>query len=128
MASNFNASDGSTSPIKCIPTNVSWPSYRWLGGWPWNWHVFFIKIFCLNFYYGNIFTVQKITFSIIGFFSKCDQISMKLGIWSHLLKKSLMENLVFLSSGFFSILAWRGLKTKKFKKMFFFCPLPTNLH
>ena len=31
-------------------------------------------------------------FSIKDFFSKCDQISRKLRIWSHLLKKSFMEN------------------------------------
>ena len=29
------------------------------------------------------------------FFSKCDQIRSKLWIWSHLLKKSLMENFIF---------------------------------
>ena len=29
------------------------------------------------------------------FFSKCDQIRKKLRIWSHLLKKSLMENFIF---------------------------------
>ena len=28
-------------------------------------------------------------------FSKCDQIRWKLQIWSHLLKKSLMENFMF---------------------------------
>ena len=32
------------------------------------------------------------------FFSKCDQIRRKLRIWSHLLKKSLMENFIFLCS------------------------------
>ena len=31
-------------------------------------------------------------FSINNFFSKCDQILKKLRIWSHLLKKSLIEN------------------------------------
>ena len=31
-------------------------------------------------------------FSIKDLFSKCDQIRRKLRIWSHLLKKSLMEN------------------------------------
>ena len=31
-------------------------------------------------------------FSVKDFFSKCDQIRKKLQIWSHLLKKSLMEN------------------------------------
>ena len=31
-------------------------------------------------------------FSIKNFFSKCDQIRRKLQIWSHLQKKSLMEN------------------------------------
>ena len=31
----------------------------------------------------------------MDFFSKCDQIRRKLRIWSHLLKKSLMENFIF---------------------------------
>ena len=34
-------------------------------------------------------------FPIKDFFSKCDQIGRKLQIWSHLLKKSLMENVFF---------------------------------
>ena len=34
-------------------------------------------------------------FSISNFCSKCDQIRKKLRIWSHLLKKSLMENFTF---------------------------------
>ena len=38
---------------------------------------------------------QKMKFSIKDFFSKCDQIHWKLGIWSHLLKKSLMTNFIF---------------------------------
>ena len=40
-------------------------------------------------------TGQKMTFSIKDFFSKCDQIRGFLRIWSHLLKKSLMENFAF---------------------------------
>ena len=32
---------------------------------------------------------------IKDFFSKCDQICKKLLIWSHLLKKFLMENFIF---------------------------------
>ena len=39
-------------------------------------------------------TVQKMKLSIKDFFSKCDQIRRKLRIWSHLLKKSLMENFI----------------------------------
>ena len=34
-------------------------------------------------------------FSIKDFFSKCDKIPSFLRIWSHLLKKSLMENFIF---------------------------------
>ena len=34
-------------------------------------------------------------FSIKNFFSKCDQIRSFLRIWSHLLKKPLMENFIF---------------------------------
>ena len=37
-------------------------------------------------------TAQKVKFSIKNFFSKCDQI---LRIWSHVLKNSLTENLIF---------------------------------
>ena len=40
----------------------------------------------------------KNKFSIKDFFNKCDQILRKLWIWSHLLKKSLMENFIFLCS------------------------------
>ena len=43
-------------------------------------------------------TVQKIKFSIQDFFSKVDQIPRKLRIWSHLLKKSLMENFILFCS------------------------------
>ena len=38
---------------------------------------------------------SKMKFSITDFFNKCDQIRRKLRIWSHLLKKSLMENFIF---------------------------------
>ena len=44
-------------------------------------------------------TSQKMKFSIKNFFSKCDQIRRKLRIWSHLLRKSLMENFIFLCNG-----------------------------
>ena len=40
-------------------------------------------------------TAQKMKFSIKDFLSKCDKICKKLWIWSHLLKKSLMENFIF---------------------------------
>ena len=41
--------------------------------------------------------IQKMQFSIKDFSSKCDQIRCKMRIWSHLLKKSLMENFFFFS-------------------------------
>ena len=41
-------------------------------------------------------TAQKMKFSIKDFFSKCDQIRSFIGIWSHLLKKFLMEVPLFL--------------------------------
>ena len=40
-------------------------------------------------------TAQKMMFSIKDFFSTCAQIRRFLRIWSHLLKKSLIENFVF---------------------------------
>ena len=42
--------------------------------------------------YGKTFTAQKVKFFIKDFFSKCDQFRRFRRIWSHLLKKSLMEN------------------------------------
>ena len=38
---------------------------------------------------------QKMKFSIKDFFRKCDQIRSFLSIWSHLMKKFLMENFSF---------------------------------
>ena len=43
----------------------------------------------------NLYTTQKMKFSIQDFFIKSDQIRGKLRTWSHLLKKSLMENFIF---------------------------------
>ena len=43
----------------------------------------------------SLFVFIKMKFSIKHFFSKCDQIRNLLRIWSHLLKKSLMENFIF---------------------------------
>ena len=40
-------------------------------------------------------TAQKMKFSIKDFFRKCDQIRSFLRICSHLLEKSLMENVIF---------------------------------
>ena len=40
-------------------------------------------------------TAKKMKFSIEDLSSKCDQISRKLRIWSHLMEKSLMENFIF---------------------------------
>ena len=39
-------------------------------------------------------TAQKMKFSMKNFFSKCEQIRRKLQMWSHLLKKSLMQNFI----------------------------------
>ena len=41
------------------------------------------------------YTAQKMKFSIKDFFTKCDQVRRKLQIWSHLLKKFLIENFIF---------------------------------
>ena len=40
-------------------------------------------------------TTQKVKFSIKDFFGICDQICGKLRIWSHLLKKILVESYIF---------------------------------
>ena len=47
-------------------------------------------------------------FPIKDFFSKCKQIRSKLRIWSHLLKKSLMENFFFCTVNIKDV--WEGQK------------------
>ena len=60
----------------------------------------------------KVFTEQKMEFSIKDFFSKCDQIRSFLRIWSHLLKKSLME--IFIFCAVFITLAWFDCDLKNF--------------
>ena len=43
----------------------------------------------------KLFIAQKMKFFINDFFHRCDQIRSFLRIWSHLLEKSLLENLIF---------------------------------
>ena len=49
-------------------------------------------------------TVQEMKFSIKDFLSKCDQIRWKLRIWSHLLRKFLMENFILCAGACISCL------------------------
>ena len=45
-------------------------------------------------------TSEKIKFFVNDLFSKCDQIRPKLRIWPQLLKKYLMENIIFCAAPF----------------------------
>ena len=63
----------------------------------------FYNYLCRNIFYkqfeeisriGIPLTAQKTKFCMKDFSSKCDQIRRKLRIWSHLLKKFLMENFI----------------------------------
>ena len=55
-------------------------------------------------------------FSVKDFSSKCDQILRKLGIWSNLLEKSIMENFIFCAVIFtiinFNTSHWRNMVYK----------------
>ena len=62
-----------------------------------------VRFFLQRLHISSTITAQKMKFSINDFFSKCDQIRMKLRIWSHLLKKSLMENFIFCAVNWDSI-------------------------
>ena len=48
-------------------------------------------------------TAQKMKFSITDFLNKCDQKRWKLRIWSHLLKKYVMENFIFCAVSVFRL-------------------------
>ena len=54
-----------------------------------------IQISKLRKVFANNYAAQKLKFSIKDFFSKCDQVRIKLRVWSDLLKKSLMQNFIF---------------------------------
>ena len=45
---------------------------------------------------------RKMKFSTKYFFTKCDEIRRKPGIWSHLLKKSLVKNFIFSAVNYFN--------------------------
>ena len=70
-------------------------------------------------------TAQKMKFSIKDSFSKCDQIRRKLRIWSHLLKKSLMENLIFCAGGILDVWRFTSNSTSLQFEVYqtIFCPL-----
>ena len=83
LASSFNWSSGIGS-LSANCSSVCFKVYE-------TWTYFFL-------WSSVTFTIQKMKFFIKDFFSKCDQIRSFLQIWSHLLKKSLMETFIFCSA------------------------------
>ena len=61
-------------------------------------------------------SAQKMKFSIKDFFSKCNQIRRKLRTWSHLLKKSLMENFLFVCNGWSLSVPPENIRKSKVKE------------
>ena len=55
----------------------------------------FVEIFCETVVSGIFVNLQTMKFSIKDFFNKHNQIRKRGEVWSHLLKKSLMENFSF---------------------------------
>ena len=64
-----------------------------------------------------VFTTQKLKFSNKDFFSKCQQFRSFIQIWSHLLKKSLMENFSFCAVFCWWVTDESCCKGKKLKSM-----------
>ena len=58
-------------------------------------YLFVWNILTICLWKSRTIATQKMKFPIKDFFSKCDQIRSFLRIWSHLLRKSLMENNIF---------------------------------
>ena len=67
----------------------------------------------------NRATAQKLKFSIKTFFSNCDHIHNFLWIWSHLLKKSLMQNFIFRGAWFLALNEWSNHLRHIYGKCFF---------
>ena len=63
-------------------------------------------------------TAQKMKFPIKDFLGKCDQIRRFLRIWSHLLKKSLIENFIFCAVYDIAVCGWNSVRLKSVK---YFC-------
>ena len=82
---HFQDFQGSEFLNRCL---VVWPNKKNLSVFQW----FF------NIRHWHTDTAQKMKFSFKDLFSKCGQIRRKLRIWLHLLKKTLMENFIFLCS------------------------------
>ena len=62
---------------------------------------FWIVTKCMESYVWTSYYCTKMKFYFKDFFGKCDQIRRKPRIWLHLLKKSLMENLIFCAVYFY---------------------------
>ena len=64
----------------------------------------------------DIDAAQKMKFSIKDFSSKCDQIRSLQRIWSHLLKKSLIENFIFCALWLDKVRLWtKNVDTNLFR-------------
>ena len=82
-----------------LPTNCLGVFDHFLGlalkGLTWTWNNFLGVVFGKSYHQINKFPLhKKMKFSIKDFFNKWDQIRKKLRIWSHLLKKSLIEKFI----------------------------------
>ena len=60
---------------------------------------------------------QRLKFSMKDLFSKCDQICRKLGIWSHLRKKSLIENFIFCAVNLLPLPKGKSSRSQMFFKI-----------
>ena len=69
-----------------------------------SWKINLMSLFDIFILISIMDTAQKMKFSIKDFFSKCDQVRSLPWIWSHLLKKCLMENFIFCVVGWFNVL------------------------
>ena len=74
-----------------------------------------LNFFAVTWISFDLYTAKKLKFFIKDFFSKCDQIRRKVRVWSHLLKKSLMENFIFCSV------------IVQFKSIFYFLPKVSSI-
>ena len=102
-------------------TNISGRKWLWWNSsyFQWRWRLYLLPLFsvtlpcCFCFANKAAYTAQKMKFSIKDFFSKCEQIRGKLRIWSHSLRKSLMENFIFCA-----VIAWCRRIEKKIVTLF----------
>ena len=106
---NFNQNSKLKNTMQIFFEVICWWLCHWTEAFLGSCQIFDVTSHVWEMFKHLKYTAQKMKFAIKDFCSKCDQICRKLRIWSHLLKKSLMENFVFCAVVSFVLITWQNV-------------------